>query len=629
MEELLTAEDRIIDNPVKFYDELHKRLLEKGANAPFPEFKPVVDFLLQEIESKDFDSVLNAHPDLKYEMQEVRTILAHVNIAFTFDDESVYPYAVPFEAPFPYRPTIDAIETALRFLDKLNRLEPGNKAVPLYHFDRYAYHRHSLVADPEIVLLPTIRNLTFFDLIRTRSVPIGFIGVFSKTTRVDRHQQSPLDFWYHDLNHVRRMSGYLRLREKQQNLNTEKEKLDYYQRMDDFIVTKIVPNIVKLPKGSDREEVAIRRLVRMIIFEILHESALTAERDVIVTDLLRSSGPQPFEHMVEEKVNLDKSEIEKLRTPTGNIKSGFSVIKPGNNETITVRFFFDRALALLANVYNKINFGFYDDPESPSEFVVPLGYRKPEHIVAAAKKIFEILEVNEYPSDEELLRLVVTREGAQEKFVYKAINMDDTEFKQSATEPISAEEIIQQIKAMNKQVYTLFGYSKLDYQNKEEVMAEIKSELGKLDLTDTVINIGATEDGIGYAYKIAKEMGFDTIGIVSTQSLTYSGKFSEYVDKIFIVNDHNWGGYVPGTKNLAETTKAYLAVSNVISAHGGGENTAVILNEAKKLGIKTKYSPAEMNHDKAIEQARIKKENPPVDYKGAAFYAWQKIESSS
>lgn len=594
--ETKSFEDKIIDSPVDAFRDFHDRLKSGGLNAPFPEFKPVVDFLLKEIDSEFFKEVIDNHPDLQFEIKEVKTLLAHVNIDFIFDDQENYPYKQPFVGPFPYRPTIDAIESALRLLDKLNRLDPKNRAVPLYHFDRYAYHRHALVADTNVVLYPTLRNLTFFDLIRTRSVPIGFIGVFSKTIRVDRHYQSPLDFWYHDLNHVRRMYAYTCLREKEKGLVTDEEKLDFYKAMDSFLTEKIVPNIVKLPKGSPREEIAIRRMVRMIIFEIIHESALTAEKEVILADLLRPSGLQPFEHMMDKVEKHDTKSIEKLRTPTGNIKSGVSLIKSNNNEPVIIRYFYDRAIALLGNVYNKINFGFYDDPESPSEFVVPLGYRKAEHIVKAAKKIFEILEVTGYPSDEELMRLASTKEGSEEKFVYKGISMDDPEIFQYATEPISSVEAVEQIKALNKTIYTLFGYSKQGYNEPDKVMSQIRSELSKLDLRSTVINIGATEDGIGEAYKVAKDMGFETIGIVSTRALSYSGKFSDYVDRIYIINDSLWGGYVPGTDKLAETTKAYLEVSDVISAHGGGKNTAVILEQALKRGLSTKFTQADMKH---------------------------------
>src|SRR3989338_10042254 len=130
-----TIEGRVIKDPIGAYIDFYARLKEHGLNAPFPEFKPVVDFLVEELRSDYFKDVLVANPALEYEMNEVLTFLAHVNLKFNTEGAEQYPYEVPFSEPFPYRPTIDAIESAIRLLDKMNRLQPGNKAMKLYHFE--------------------------------------------------------------------------------------------------------------------------------------------------------------------------------------------------------------------------------------------------------------------------------------------------------------------------------------------------------------------------------------------------------------------------------------------------------------------------------------------------------------
>ena len=614
-------EKQIVADPIGAYQDFHGRLLKNGQNAPFPEFKPVIDHLLEAIEGPRFGDVLKAHPDLRFEREEVLTYLGHINMEFKVDVED-YPYPVPFNAPFPYRPTIDAVEAAIRHLDKLNRLEPGNRAIPLYHFDRYAYHRHGLIADPDVVLFPTIERTGFFDFIRPRSVPIGILGVETETTRVDRHHQSPLDFWFHDLNHARRMLGYIKKREREMGIETEEDKLGYYKQMDQFIVEKIVPHIEGLPANATQDEIAMRRMMRVIIFEILHESALTAEKDVIVADLIRGAGPQPFELMV-NNVNDMPKDIEELRTPVGNLRSGISLIRPEDNSPVVVHQIYDRALALLANVQNKIGFGFYDDPEKPSRFIVPRNFRNPEHTAQAAMKILEIFDMGDVANYDTLLKLASSRDGQKELFVYKAMDADDSGEKLGTDDPTTASEIIEKVRAKNKYVHTLFGYSRLGYEDEKEVMGSIKDELSQLDPASTLICIGATEEGIGGAYKIAKELGFPTIGIVSTQALTYSGKFSENADQIYIVNDTNWGGYIPGTLTLTEATRAFLGVSDFISAYGGGQNTAVTLEHAKKLGIKTSYHPAEMNHEIAKREAGDAGEG--IDFKGAAFHTWNQV----
>jgi len=614
------VEDRIIADPLGAYAEYHARLVKNGANAPFPEFKPIVDFLLKELESEHFQKLLADNSALKLELAEVRTFLAHVNLSFKSDDPERYPYDVPFDQPFPYRPTLDAIEAAIRLFDRLNRLEPGNRAVQLYHFDRYCYHRHALVANPDVVLIPTLKELSLADFIRTRAVPIEFVGVVSRTTRVDGHQQSPLDFWYHDLNHARRLYAYIRRRLRQQSIEVDPGKLAYYRSVDAFITGTIFPKVLREVPGTSPEEQALHRLATMIIFEIVHETALTLEKDEILADLFRGNGPQPFEYMARELE--EEHDVEALRTPTGNLQSGASSISREGHDEIRVHYFFDAAsVGLLANVFHKLTHHYYDDEGVVNETLVPGIYRTPEYLVKAAKLICTAVGATDVPSDEELRRLVVDREGTKERILTKGLYEDSG---QSATEPIFADEVIMQIKALGTKVYTLFGYSALGYENKESVFAQIKTDLGRLDPAEWVINIGATEEGIGGAYKIAKDLGFKTIGIVSTQALSYSGNFSPYVDIIYIVNDPNWGGFVPGTHTLAEATKAYLGVSDYIAAYGGGENTAVILREAKKLGITLSYAPADMNH----EQARRQSHAEAPDFKGAAYAAWRDYATS-
>ncbi len=619
-----SLEERIIAAPIDTYVELQERLKIDGLNAPFPEFKPVVDFLVSELHSDYFQNILALHKDLEFEMNEVLTFLTHVNLSFDASGAEAYPYEIPFEKPFPYRPTIDAIESAIRLIDKLNRLSPDSKAVKLYHFDRYAYHRHSLVASHEVVLVPTLAELSLTDFIKTRSVPIEFVGVTTRTMRADGHQQSPLDFWYHDLNHARRLYAYIRKRQKELGLQTDAAKLRYYQQVDAFIHDVILPKIVEVPDDAGPETKAVHAIATLIIFEVVHETALTMEKEVLVGDILRENGPQPFEYMVDrQKHEKTGGDIEQLRTPTGNLESGASLRRSSGNDTLEIKYILDpTAVGLLTNIYGKINHRYYDDGEEANENLVPAAYRKPEYVVKAAKLIFEAIGQTEHPSDEELLDLIFNREGTKERSFAAPVNTETVENLQVATDPISAEEVIRQIKALNKKVVALFGYSALDYEDKPAALAAVKELLSSLDPKEWIVNIGATEDGIGAAYEVARSLGFETIGIVSTQALSYSGQFSPFVQKIYIVNDLNWGGHVPGTTIVAPTTKAYLATSDRIAAFGGGYNTAVTLEEAMKIGTPVSYLPFDMNHAKAEEEAR----GTEIDFKGAAHTAWQKLQ---
>jgi hypothetical protein len=605
------VKDQIVLHPVDTYKDFRQRIAEKGQMAPFPEFKPVIDFLIAELDSSYVKDIVSLNPVLLYEFKEVQTFLFHINLKFKTEEGIEYPYAIPFDEPFPYRPTIDAIEAAIRFFDKVNRADPTNKAVKLYHFDRYCYHRHSLVANSDIILFPTTQELALVDFIKTRSVPIEFIGVVSRTTRVDGHWQSPLDFWYHDLNHARRLYAYIKNRLNELGYFKDEEIYAYIEGVDRFFQEVILPQIIQMPDSLSEEEKEIRKMATMIIFEIIHETALTLERESIIDDLLRPNGPQPFEFMSHEEVK----DVEELRTPTGNLKSGASFADLKEYDPTTVNYFFDKtSIGLLANVFSKLNHNYYDEAQKINEGIVAVPYRTPEFIAKGAKYILEVLKYESIPNDEELLALVTDREGLKERILHTPLIQHEAFSAQEATDPMKADEIIALIKGLNKKVYTLFGYSALGYEDENKLKETVRRDLEPLSREEYVINIGATEEGIGKMYEIAKEMGFKTIGVVSTQALSYSGRFSESVDSIYIVNDDYWGGYVPGTTKLAETTKAYLGVSDFISAYGGGINTVVTLKFAKELGIPTKFEEFDMNHalaDKAFKEKL-------ADYRGAA-----------
>jgi hypothetical protein len=332
----------------------------------------------------------------------------------------------------------------------------------------------------------------------------------------------------------------------------------------------------------------------------VHETALTLEKEGIIADILRGNGPQPFEY----QIHSDGKSEDDLRTPTGNIQSGAQHGVLDSSRPTQVRYFLDSAsIGLLANVYSKLNHYYYDNMSSVNEDIVPIEWRTPEKIVQAAKYTLEVFEYTNIPPDEELYNLVVNRDGTKERILKPAITENkSTQKEQGATDPLSSQEIIDLISLHTKKVFTIFGYSALGYENEEAMLATAREKMSALSKDEWLIAIGATEEGIGACYKVAKELGFETLGIVSTQALSYSGKFSDFVDMIYIVNDELWGGYIPGTKKLTETTKTFLSSSDFILALGGGDNTAATLYEAKEIGLKFEYIPFDMNHSKANEK---------------------------
>jgi hypothetical protein len=572
----------LVASPVDLYISYRDRLVKYGQMASFPEFGHTVDFLLQEMDTERVRQAITNNPSLKLEYMEVKNYLFHCNLEFKVQEEVSYPYEAPYAGPYPYRPTLEAIEQAIRLFDKVERLDATSNAVKLYHFDRYCYHKHQLISDSNTVLLPFVVDLSFEDFIRTRSVPLNFVGVVSKTLRVDGHNQSPLDFWYHDLNHARRLYAYTKLKMKQ-NDATGVNNDAYFRETDDFIQKVILPNFVNHTPDMSEVDRELRKMCSLIIFEIVHETALTLDRESIINDLLRPNGPQPFEVMG----GLSLGDVEELRTPTGNLQSGASLNTFDSSTPTPINYFLDKtSIGLLANVYSKLNHNYYDSSDMISDSVVMSEYRTPEFILSAVRHILGVLQYEKDLHDDYIIGLILNRDGIKERILHTPLNKNSVFVTQEATDPLKAGEIVELILARGKKVFTLFGYSALGYKDPASMLDAIRSDLEGLNTEEFSVCIGATEEGIGAAYEVAKEMGFETIGIVSTLALAYSGKFSDHVDAIYIVNDDLWGGYVPGTMNIAETTKAFLGVSSVISAYGGGNNTEVTCTIAKDMGIR-------------------------------------------
>jgi hypothetical protein len=106
-------------------------------------------------------------------------------------------------------------------------------------------------------------------------------------------------------------------------------------------------------------------------------------------------------------------------------------------------------------------------------------------------------------------------------------------------------------KAKNMRVLTFLGYSAAEYENKASMLEQATKILDQFDPKRTIVNIGATPEGIGAVYEIAQRKGFSTAGIVSTQAKATNVKLPPCVDIVFFVKDATWGGFDPQTKRLS------------------------------------------------------------------------------
>jgi len=170
-----------------------------------------------------------------------------------------------------------------------------------------------------------------------------------------------------------------------------------------------------------------------------------------------------------------------------------------------------------------------------------------------------------------------------------------------------------------KIVISFVGYSDAGYEDAERMLDEARSVLSVHSPKKTIVNIGATSSGIGAVYRLAKQLGFETTGIVSTEARKYKAEISPHVDRVFYVTDDAWGGFKENTQVLTPTSQAMVQCSDIIIGIGGGPVARDEMIAAKREGKTVKYIPADMNHKAAMDKARKKGLPLPTDFKGAAF----------
>ena len=169
----------------------------------------------------------------------------------------------------------------------------------------------------------------------------------------------------------------------------------------------------------------------------------------------------------------------------------------------------------------------------------------------------------------------------------------------------------------NLTVVTFLGYSAADYEDKAAMLKRAEGGPSGLDPARTIVNIGATIDGIGAVYAMAKEKGFETVGIVSSQARVSNATLAPCAGTVFFVEDESWGGMLTGTNTLSPTSTTLVSVSDRIVAIGGGDVARDEFNAARRLGKKTEFFPADMNHEIARARAARNKQPPPTDFRGA------------
>ena len=185
---------------------------------------------------------------------------------------------------------------------------------------------------------------------------------------------------------------------------------------------------------------------------------------------------------------------------------------------------------------------------------------------------------------------------------------------------MTPDEARQFFEQQRKTVLTFIGYS-VDYEDEPGMIQTVRKVLSQYLPESTLVNIGATEGGVGDAYSVAKSLGFTTTGIVSTQALAHPEYISATVDYVCFIRDESWGGKL-ASGELAPTSRAMVLCSDFVVGIGGGPISRDELLAAKASGKPVIFYPAEMSHEAAILWAERRGLPVPTSFWGDAHEAF-------
>ena len=172
-------------------------------------------------------------------------------------------------------------------------------------------------------------------------------------------------------------------------------------------------------------------------------------------------------------------------------------------------------------------------------------------------------------------------------------------------------------RSQRKTIVTFLGYS-VHYENEKAMLKIAEDVLAGHSPETSLINIGATHDGVGAIYPIAEAMGFTTTGIVSSLAIQYLDDISAAVDHVCFVKDNQWGGKLPNSKDLSPTSQAMVACSDIFVGMGGGKISRDEMIAGRERGKPIHFYPAEINYKYWIRRAQKMNLPPPDSFWGAA-----------
>lgn len=357
----------LINNPLEVYRSLRNRFEADGAQTSFPELFPVVDKLFVDMFSDEINQMCEQTP-----------LLAGVRDKAVISLRQV---ALKNRTFLPYLPTLMAITESVTFFDLVARQKkgfyddvpkdrviehnPAETPFAQYHMYRYKYRFDQLMGMvPDEIVIPTFQGLSATDLMKVRGVPVRFVGVEEDFVYVDEFEQSPEEFLMHDANHSWRM-----IMEDRDYMAEHGMTIDEFTEASSNFAKDYLDKI-KILKTDTEVEREMKKLKKIILFEVVHEDARPFLPDVIAKYIqMHEGGAVPFE-------------VPRVDNSTGYM------------DVVDI---LDNGISTLSYVRNKLQHGFYDHIDAQLPQIVDPKYRTADWIAKAAYEMLE--ELNGVPVD--------------------------------------------------------------------------------------------------------------------------------------------------------------------------------------------------------------------------------------
>jgi len=236
------------------------------------------------------------------------------------------------------------------------------------------------MANNGLFIFPTFEVLDATDLLKLRCYPMFAIGLSTTIIFVDEYDQTPIEFFIHDINHTRRMfdSNISDMKRNKIDTSSFHETSLYYDKSYKCLqeILYIIRNTLDIPdtninnghlvkndystvSTTEAIDVGYSQLITIIIFEITHEDAMPIQKDVICSTILRNSG-----------IETEFPRINNRGKVSINVESGGSV---------------------LGFVKYKLRYGFFDDIDSLTDEIVGIRYRTDKQILIATQILLKKL----------------------------------------------------------------------------------------------------------------------------------------------------------------------------------------------------------------------------------------------